>query len=408
MAKRWGLTFEEWNAEYFGTGSRTEEAIKNIRAIWDATLERAALSFEYVCNDGTTVDNDLVMAKVQHDVQDGFVKRRRQQLVGLTLVVAFRCWSYVHCWILWIIRSGHSIVTRIGIQRPLMRQIVCPLLDRAAASFAQRAGIKECSVDIPSVPVSFSARWFFETTPFVQNSQTGQSVAVLFIHGGAFQVHTATEHLVAAQLLLRLEGVPPLLAPAYRLQPEVSHEQQLYECLENFKYLVDCGFRDIVVMGDSAGGNLALATTLRLMKDERSTLFRHVAAVVLISPWLDVHSWKSSRRRRSLDMLSPAFLRESAGPYDGPDLAYFCSAVKSAGDELPPTLCVAGGNEVLLEDSRALAAASPRVRLCVGEGEPHDFLMTPLICSRPTAAHMAWCEVSAFLQRALRLRQKAK
>lgn len=78
----------------------------------------------------------------------------------------------------------------------------------------------------------------------------------------------------------------------YRLcvpgHPEMgSYPAALLDSLAGYRYLVeDCGFesKNIIVAGDSAGGNLALAMC-RYLRDEK--IYGMPGAMILLSPWAD-------------------------------------------------------------------------------------------------------------------------
>jgi len=85
LAKRYGLCFEDWfedwNKESFGTGERDDQAIRNVRTIWDETSRATELTFTYTAHDGNGVDNDKVMAMVNRDVHGRSMKTRPLQML---------------------------------------------------------------------------------------------------------------------------------------------------------------------------------------------------------------------------------------------------------------------------------------------------------------------------------------
>ena len=72
----------------------------------------------------------------------------------------------------------------------------------------------------------------------------------------------------------------------YRLAPEHPYPAAAEDAMKAWNYLMLLGYgaRDVIITGDSAGGNLALSLVLKLKEQER--LFPR--GIVLMSPWTDL------------------------------------------------------------------------------------------------------------------------
>ena len=82
---------------------------------------------------------------------------------------------------------------------------------------------------------------------------------MLFLHGGGFCVHLPGLNREFCCDLARRTGVPVLL-PDYRLAPEHPAPAALDDCELAYRHLLrEVPARRVVLAGDSAGGNLALA-----------------------------------------------------------------------------------------------------------------------------------------------------
>ena len=57
--------------------------------------------------------------------------------------------------------------------------------------------------------------------------------------------------------------------PRYRLAPEHPFPAAIEDARAAFEGLVDRGFRDVVIVGDSAGGSLALELLSRIVRASR-------------------------------------------------------------------------------------------------------------------------------------------
>ncbi|KAJ2706943.1 hypothetical protein H4R19_004959, partial [Coemansia spiralis] len=134
---------------------------------------------------------------------------------------------------------------------------------------------------------------------------------ILYLHGGAYKLGSAASHRalvgrIAAQAGLRSVSIE------YRLAPLHPYPAQLHDAFISFRYLVARGFApgDIVVAGDSAGGNLALALAVLLRHTGVS-----VRGLLLLSPWADLITERPSLKRNArFDFLTAPPLASPLNP----------------------------------------------------------------------------------------------
>src|SRR5215471_10825800 len=88
---------------------------------------------------------------------------------------------------------------------------------------------------------------------------------ILYLHGGAWTLGWTNIHRRMVAHLCRAAG-SRALAVDYRLAPEHPFPAALEDCLGAYRWLLKSGTLpgEIVIAGDSAGGNLTLATLLSL------------------------------------------------------------------------------------------------------------------------------------------------
>ncbi|MFY1621072.1 alpha/beta hydrolase, partial [Micromonospora sp. WMMD736] len=178
----------------------------------------------------------------------------------------------------------------------------------------------------------------------------------------------------------------PVLALQYRMVPSVSLEQEVQDCLRGYKWLLEQGLKasNIVVMGDSAGGYLTLATALRI----RSLRLPMPAALVGISGVYDMSSAaraahpNAARDRGGFLAGLDWLLKVVLGDLDSSDPAV--SPMRAELSGLPPTLLTASSSEIVFCDSERLASqlasAGVPCELQVWVGQPHVFqLLAPVI-----------------------------
>lgn len=170
-----------------------------------------------------------------------------------------------------------------------------------------------------------------------------------------------------------------VLAVDYRLAPEHPFPAALDDCLTAYRWLLNNGVPpgQIIIAGDSAGGNLTLSTALAL-GDAGEPL---PAGLVCISPMTDFKCAGETFYARKDPLMTPQFLIRLADHYAGqtprehPLLSPHYADLRG----LPPLLIHVGEDELLLSDATRLAdnarAAGVDVRLNVWPGMWHVFQM---------------------------------
>lgn len=185
-------------------------------------------------------------------------------------------------------------------------------------------------------------------------------VDVIYLHGGAYiQEITPTHWRFIEQLAVRTGA--RVIVPIYPLAPLATASQTVPRMAELVASVAEADpRRGLVVIGDSAGGGMALAVA-QCLRDagRRQPGGRHPDLLVLISPWLDVtvRDPRSREIEPSDPMLAIAGLRDAGIAYAG-ELERTDPRVSPLhGDlsELPPVLCFTGGADVLHPDALALA-----------------------------------------------------
>jgi monoterpene epsilon-lactone hydrolase len=180
--------------------------------------------------------------------------------------------------------------------------------------------------------------------------------ALLYLHGGAW-ILGSTNLYRAFVSKLAFSSHTKALVINYRLAPEHPFPAGLEDCINAFNFLVASGIRPekIVVVGDSAGGNLTLALLVAL-RDRGSPL---PGAAVAISPATDLTgSGMSYQSRAKVDPVlgghqSDTIVRWYAGENDlkNPLISPLFAELQG----LPPMLLHVGDHEILLDDSTRFA-----------------------------------------------------
>ena len=182
---------------------------------------------------------------------------------------------------------------------------------------------------------------------------------VLYCHGGGYTCGQLGYARVLASKLALASGCD-VLSFEYRLAPEHPHPAALQDALNVWDYMAYMGYgaRDILLAGDSAGGNLALELALKLKEQGR----RQPRALILMSPWTDMTSSGASYTERAeIDpMLTMEYIESVRAAYCGQRTDYGAPCFSPLAADLrglPPTLIQVGTNEILYSDSESLFTA---------------------------------------------------
>ena len=265
-----------------------------------------------------------------------------------------------------LIKRVHSVVEHEDIQKHRQSQ----------DSFGALLGNSR-EMDIESVEVEgMHCEWVRVRRPHTKRR------VILYCHGGGYSTGSC---IYARTLTTKLAAAASMdvFCFDYRLAPENPYPAAPQDAMKAWDYLMLQGFgaADVIVAGDSAGGNLALSLVLTL-KEQGRFLPR---GLVLLSPWTDLTaSGKSHESRAEVDpVLDAEYLHEMTENYaHGADCQDpHISPLFADFTGFPAAYIQVGDNEVLLSDSSRLQKNMHRagvpVRLDVFEGMWHVFQMSP-------------------------------
>ncbi|KAH6988509.1 Alpha/Beta hydrolase protein [Ilyonectria destructans] len=156
---------------------------------------------------------------------------------------------------------------------------------------------------------------------------------VLFLHGGGYVAPMIPGHLewcwrtyIAAGMETNVEVAVAVLQ--YTLCPEARHPVQLRQAVDGLSHLLASGFHpeDIVVGGDSAGGNLTAQLLCHLAHPHpvvrEVELSQPLAGSFLVSPWISrLTSHASYSENGWIDMLSGPIVDSATKALLGPEAA---------------------------------------------------------------------------------------
>lgn len=189
---------------------------------------------------------------------------------------------------------------------------------------------------------------------------------LLYLHGGGFVYGLTPPHLHMGAYLARKLGIR-LLMVDYRLAPQYPFPAALDDCVTVYRWLLSQGYsaENLAIAGDSAGGNLTIATLL-FARDHGLPL---PAAAACLSPVIDLTD-KDNHDDGFKDPLLPSKAMQfytSAYVAHSDARTPLLSPAYADLSGLPPLLIHAGEDEILRSDAERLAslakAAGVDVRL---------------------------------------------
>ena len=201
---------------------------------------------------------------------------------------------------------------------------------------------------------------------------------VVYLHGGAF-INPFNAYQWRFMDRLASETGARVVAPAYHLAPWADYRRAYDDLLSLWETLPD---NPVILMGDSAGGGLALGLAEALVKAGTRLPDR----LVLFSPWVDLSMDNPDIPAYvEADPILHLELVRVHGRYwagDGDTRHWQVSPLYGDMAGLPPTDIYCGTRELLYPDivrlGESLTRAGVETRLTVGRGLNHDYPLMPL------------------------------
>ena len=202
---------------------------------------------------------------------------------------------------------------------------------------------------------------------------------LLYLHGGGFAVGSAASHRKLAGHVAKALGVTAFVLD-YRRAPEHPHPAQVEDGVAVFTALTGRGIAagDITTIGDSAGGNLAIAVPLAL----RERGLPMPGRVIAFSPWVDMENkGETLTTNDATDALITVGLLEGmiAGVLGDtvPPTTPLANPLYADFTGFPRLYINAGSAEALLDNATRVAdrarAAGADVTVSVVDGMQHVF-----------------------------------
>lgn len=210
---------------------------------------------------------------------------------------------------------------------------------------------------------------------------------VLYLHGGGYVNNIFRQQWKVAAIIVRKTNCT-FIVPDYPLTPTYSHEDA-FAMLDALylRLLTKVSSKDILFMGDSAGGGLALA----LAQKQRNEGTPSSSQLILICPWLDItlsnpqikeYEKKDPVLRAKCFVLVPKFWSGKSTPDH-----YLLSPINGSLEGLPKISLFIGTHDILYPDCQKFRSLMKQKNISINYFEYpkmfHDWVFfTPIAESK--------------------------
>lgn len=201
------------------------------------------------------------------------------------------------------------------------------------------------------------------------------NATLLYFHGGGYTFHGAISKRFAAMLAHHTGA--SVFAPEYRLTPEHPHPAQADDAIAAWRYISEIAPpENLVVIGDSAGGHMALM----LLQSLKTLHHMQPALCIGLCPWTDIGDRGASLTDNNYFDLVQGWMALEFGEWLDPNNTYGREALSPINQDfsgLAPIYLQAGGREILrdmiIEFADLQKDKGATITLDVWDDMPHDF-----------------------------------
>jgi acetyl esterase/lipase len=204
----------------------------------------------------------------------------------------------------------------------------------------------------------------------------GNTTLVYYLHGGAFVLGLNSLYYSMIGRLAKISKAK-IVAPDYPLPPE-HNVNEIHEWVKSsyIETIAKHNPNNIIIMGDSAGGNLAIALVDWIMTSE----LRKPSNLILLSPWVDLELKNPKLEANpSEQLLDKKDIQKAAIRFaDGLDLKEpLISPLYHNNLKLPKTTIFSGDLDLLHDDIVRFSKKNPKITLKITNHMPHVHMIMP-------------------------------
>ena len=186
-------------------------------------------------------------------------------------------------------------------------------------------------------------------------------LVIMYVHGGSYVGELVEEHWKTCEDIINQIGCT-IIIPDYPLTPRYNYKDTI-DMMESLykKILNKVDPKNFIIMGDSAGGGLALALVEK-MSEENEEIPNQT---ILISPWLDVrlNNPEIDNVEKNDPVLNRATLKLAGENYAGKDgiNSYLVNPIDGPLEKLKNVSIFTGTYDILNPDARLICEKAEEV-----------------------------------------------
>lgn len=217
---------------------------------------------------------------------------------------------------------------------------------------------EEIEIDCNLETEQFIGRKVFILTP--KNTQKINKV-ILYLHGGSYVAETSNDHWRFLEKVVNDTGATIIL-PDYPLTPKYTYKDVFTMITPLYKEIIEeVDINNLILMGDSAGGGMALALAERIGEEN----IQMPSKTILISPWLDIRLQNpeiDEVQKRDKE-LSKETLKLAGVAYAGEDGidSYLVNPIDGNLSKLKNVTILTGTNDILNPDVHVLQEKAKQI-----------------------------------------------
>lgn len=269
--------------------------------------------------------------------------------------------------------TAKTIRAQLALLSPLLSGVSLPLLRKGQDKIGElmEHRLKEQTILREHPFERFTGGWV------IPKDERRQGV-ILYLHGGGYTCG-GLEYALGFGSLLAVQTGTKVFCAAYRLAPEHPYPAALEDAVEAYQYLLAKGYapEHIALCGESAGGGLCYSLCMQLQK----MAIPLPGSILAISPWTDLTASGSSYEENktidpsmkieTLDQFARNYCQDRTDPLVSPLFGQLAG--------MPPSLILAGGDEIMLSDAvemdAALQKAGCKSKLVVKPQRWHGYIL---------------------------------
>jgi epsilon-lactone hydrolase len=219
---------------------------------------------------------------------------------------------------------------------------------------------------------------------------------IIYLHGGCYVLGSIASHEALVSHLSEQLALP-ILFIEYSLAPEKPFPDAIKEVEKVYGQILSrTPETDLILMGDSAGGGLAISIISDLNKwNSKPPIY-----LVMLSPWIDLSCTNDSflQNKESDPVLTREALQDYASMYINGNKLQEANPIEKMYGSYPPTLVLVSSAEILLDDGKAIEkeikSQQQKTRISIYENQNHVWLLADI---HSTASKKAIKEIREFI-----------